>query len=343
MLTFKIFIKWLILGGCCSAASVAAWGQGCQTPPVQGTQPCAPNPVPCAHCTGTWTDNTGWTESLSSNNNPPAIGTYNVTGTFQASPAECSVVYQVSGTITQTWGGAGVGTTTLNLTGQNPNPSGYCGTIHIASTQSVNVTITNNGCDQANGTWSNSDGGNGNLTMTKPADTPDLSPTQTTSTICWWDQCGQPGGWTVVLFEDAIQSSKSMAGRQAYEWQNYPGNVQDSCWYQNSAYAVGGGGLSGGGWYVGYYFFDNRMDYDYVGMLPAMLAYYNGLNGGMNRVPCLMSIGQNMSLFTSAGSSQYFNDTLTLSLQNGGWYGVGKNGNQAWRQYACGGGACNPQ
>jgi len=173
------------------------------------------------------------------------------------------------------------------------------------------------------------------LSIQKPADVPDGNPAQRTSVVCWYDHCGPPADWTVMLFADVIQSSKSMAGRLAYEWQNYPGNVQDFCWYQDSAYVAGGGGLAGGGWFVGYYYFGNRIDYDYVGMLPAMFAYYNGLNGGMNRVPCDMSIGQNMSLFTHAGSSFYFSDTLTFSIQNGGWYGVAKNGVQAWRQYTC--------
>jgi hypothetical protein len=346
-MAFNKAIKQLIVVAGCVACSVAARGQGCQTPPVQGTTPCAPNPVPCAHCTGTWTDNYGWTYTLSSNTNPPAIGTYSVTGTMKASATDCSVVYTVSGTITQTSGGAGAGTTTLDLTGSDPDPAAgyYCPSDdeYVSAEQSVSVNIANNGCNSAEGTWSNSDGGNGSLSMTKPADVPDGNPAQTTSATCWWDQCGQPSDWTVVLFSDTIQSSKAMAGRQAYEWQNYPGNIQDSCWYQNSAYAKGGGGLSGGGWYVGFYYFGNVMDYDYVGMLPAMFAYYNGLNGGLNKVPCSMSIGQNMSLFTYTGSSQYFNDTLTLSIQSGGWYGVAKNGTQAWRQYTCGGGTCNPQ
>jgi len=342
MNTLRKCIRPLIWSLCCVAFAACASGQGCQTQTFQNPPPCVPNTIPCAHCTGTWTDNYGWTYNLTSNNNPPAIGTYNVTGTMQAPAADCSVVYQVSGTITQY---AALGQTSLSITGGSPNPSGDCPIdgLHIADLQGVSVNITNNGCDYASGTWDNSDGLNGRVTMTKPADVPDGNPAQATRAVCWLDQCTPGFPWTVVLFEDTIQSTKSMAGRQAYEWQNFPGNIQDNCQFPGTRYPNANGGLTGGGWYVGFYFFDNRMDYDYVGMGQIMIDYYNGLNGGMNRVPCVMNIGQNMSLFTNNGSSQYFNDTLTWSLQNGGWYGVAKNGIQAWRQYNCGRGTCQPQ
>jgi hypothetical protein len=90
----------------------------------------------------------------------------------------------------------------------------------------------------------------------------------------------------------------------------------DSCWYQNSAVPYAGGGLSGGGWFVGYYnYFASTMDYDHVGITADVVNYYNGYNGGMNMVPCSISRPQNMALFTSQGSSTYFSDTLVASIQ----------------------------
>lgn len=345
MIILRKLIQCLSAGLIALACAVSASGQGC------GSPQCSPNPVPCAHCTGTWSDNTGFTYNISSNNNPPMVGTYNVSGTMQASPADCSVVYQVSGTITQSWGGSGVGLTTLNLTGSNPSPSGSCSNDgqHISDYQYVDVSITNNGCDYASGSWSNSDGFQGNLTMTKPADIPDEFPTQTSSAVCWWDQgCG--GVWPVVLFEDTIGSSKSMAGRQAYEWQG--ASTQDTCWFQGSWFPPYG--LSGGGWYVGYYWgsgggagYSNKMEYDWVGLGPDTVTYYNGINvegstNAMNRVPCTMNAPQNMSLYTHTSSQEYLTDELTISIQQG-WYGVAKNGVQAWRQYTCSATSCQPQ
>jgi len=224
----------------CLGCAVCASGQGCADPP------CAPNPIPCAHCTGTWTDNYGWTWSLSSNNNPPGIGTYNVSGTLQAPSSDCSVVYQISGEISQTRGQDDVssGETALSLTGSNPSPSGYCGNTHISDEQGLTAMIANNICDFATGTRTNSDGFNGGVNMTKPSDLPDLFPTQTTADFCWGEQCPPAfqAPWSAFLFEDTIGSSKSMAGRQAYESQG--GGSQDNCWFQGSFFPPYG--LSGG-------------------------------------------------------------------------------------------------
>jgi hypothetical protein len=166
--------------------------------------------------------------------------------------------------------------------------------------------------------------------MSKPDDIPDENPTQSTSAFCWWDQspCGS-GYWSVFLFRDTIGSSKSTAGRQAYEWQAQAST--DTCTFPNSTYPAMS--LTGTGWWVGYYYFNNEMDYDYVGLDPQVVNYY--IQQG--RVPCTMSTPQTMDLFvnTSTGqysSRQYFTDTLTISIQQG-WYGIAKNGVQAWRQY----------
>lgn len=72
--------------GLLPVASVAVYGQGCGPGPgPTGTGPrCAPNPVPCAHCIGTWTDNFSWVYNLNSNADPPGPGTWLVTGTLLA-------------------------------------------------------------------------------------------------------------------------------------------------------------------------------------------------------------------------------------------------------------------
>jgi hypothetical protein len=132
-----------------------------------------------------------------------------------------------------------------------------------------------------------------------------------------------------------------MAGRQAYESQG--ASSQDNCWFRGSIWDPYG--LTGGGWFVGIDLFGNELDFDQIGVRPEVIAYYNGFNGGMNRVPCLMSAPQTMAVYTNTSSQPYTLNTLYVSLQVG-WYGVGKtSGNhiEAWRQYACGGGVCNPR
>ena len=314
--------------------SVCAYGQSCSPGPGPlGTGPrCGPNPVPCAQCTGTWTDNYGWTYNISSNNNPPYAGTYSVSGTLQ-SVGLCGALYQnSSGTLAQINGGDGPANTQLNITFSNPDPSGWCDLgngqyQHIADTQTISVNITNDDCDNASGSWSNSDGCpacSGNLAMTKPSDIPDLNPAETTSVVSWWSS--DP---TIMLYDETIGSSKSLAGRQVFEMSTAP---NDGCWYQDSLY--GKQDLTGGGWFVGYYYFNNRYEYDYVGMGYLRVPYYRGqVQNSVNRTPCLVTLPQTMKIYTRLGSQAYFNDTLYYNLPDQVNYGVSKNNVQAWRTY----------
>ena len=319
-----------IVAASMSFLSVCAYAQSCSPGPgPEGTGPrCGPNPVPCAYCTGTWTDNYGWVYTISSNNNPPSESTYSVSGTLQAPASYCSIRYQnvQSGTLSQTNGGSGPATTELNITFSNPTPTGTCSLNkqHISNTQTISVKITNDDCDNAAGTWSNSDGVNGNLSMTKPTDFPDLSPPETTSVVSWWTD--DP---TIMLYDETIGSSKSMAGRQVFEAAGAP---NDTCWFINSLYNYSD--LDGGGWYVGYYYFNNRFEYDYVGMFSSAVSYYKGLvPNSVNKTPCLVTVPQTMKIYSRSGSQAYFNDTLYWNLPDKVNYGVSKNNVQAWRTY----------
>ena len=127
-----------------------------------------------------------------------------------------------------------------------------------------------------------------------------------------------------MLFEDTLGSSKSMAGRQVYEAQN--GASNDSCWYSGSPYEPYH--LSGGGWYVGYYGFGNKVSFDYVGLDPQIYQWYYS----QGKTPCVMSAPQQMLIYKNGGSESYFQTTITISMQPP-WYGVAKNGVQAWRQF----------
>ena len=285
---------------------------------------CAPNPVPCAHCTGTWTDNFNWVYTISSRDYPPGPGSWLVTGTLRApanspgNPSSCAIVWQnvSSGTLQQTSGGSGAGMTRLNVTFSNPSPA-VCGTFRPAATQSTAVNITNDDCANASGTWSNSDGLSGNLAMTKPADIPTGG--ETTTAVSWYSL--DP---TIMLFQGGIPSSRSLAGRQVFEVAGVP---SDTCWQKlapNSLYAHAD--LTGGGWYVGYYYFDNSYHYDYVGMFSDAVKYYKGLvPNSINVTPCLVTLPQTMKIYTPTGSQSYFNTTLYWNLPDQVNYGVAKN------------------
>jgi len=205
-----------------------------------------------------------------------------VSGTVNVPPfvATCPhVIYQVSGSISQTFGSATTsGTTRITWSATSPSPSGSCAGSTPWPSVTHTGTITNDGCDSGNGTWSNSGGGNGTFTMSKPADVPDGSPAETTTPIAWWSS--DP---TIALYDNTIGSSKYMAGRQVVESAN--GASSDTCWFNGSIYTTASLGSTLAGWFVGFYYFNNRYEYDYVGMYSGAVSYYRS-NG---RTPCLVT------------------------------------------------------
>lgn len=222
-------LKWLNFAALFLALAVSAYGQepGCQTQPVKNTISCYPNPVPCAHCTGRWTDpvyGSVWT--LYSNVNPPSPGSYQVSGSvvLTAPPGCPQVTRTVTGTIEQI---SGTGTTNLTLNAYAPEPANTCGGSTPDATLQFTGAILNDTCDDAGGTFTDPGGDDVYLTMQKPADIPadDVSFMLVGSIamqqLCWLAS-GAVRGYHPILV--------CMAGRQAYEWQNYPDNVTDSCW-----------------------------------------------------------------------------------------------------------------
>jgi hypothetical protein len=308
-----------------AAMILVAPGLYAQVPGCTGPR-CTPNPVPCAHCAGSWTDNYGAKWAVTSNTMPAAMGVFSVSGTLQVSNpvAGCpAVTWTVSGTLTQTFGTAGSrGTTAAHWVGSSPSPSATCGGWTPFASVTFDGNILNDGCDFSSGTWSNSDGASGSFSMTKPTDYPDLSPAETSPAVYWWSTYP-----TVALFDQTIGSSKYLAGRQVFESPN--GSVSDTCWFSGSA--VDRGGLSGGGWYVGFYFFNNRWEYDYVGLTPAQIGYYRS----NSRTPCLITVPQAMNIYAydATSSSVYFTDTLYVNLPDLVNVGVARAGVAAWRTW----------
>lgn len=182
--------------------------------------------------------------------------------------------------------------------------------------------ITNNGCDTMSGSWTNSDGARGTFSMTKPTDLPDRSPAETSTAVAWWSLAP-----TIALFEQTIGSSKYMAGRQVFEAQL--GWAFDSCYFDGSIYDPYK--LSAGGWYVGFYFFNNKWEYDYVGITPGAINYYRL----KSRTPCLMHANQGMRMYSrdTSTSNEYFTDTVYVNLPDKLNYGVARAGVQAWRTW----------
>lgn len=321
-LILSLMGHFLVVAVMCLPASLTVLAQepSCAPGPgPNGTGPrCAPNTVPCAHCTGTWTDSTGAVWTVTSNNTPPYIGTWNVSGSVVA-PVQggCpSVKYTtVSGAISQVSGTSTAATTSIQWTATNPNPPNPC---HVSSF-TIDANILNDSCDALSGTYKSSNGNSGPISATKQADMPDGNPAETTTVTAWWSEYP-----TITLYEETIGSSKYMAGRQVYE---VAGTPNDTCWFLGSQHDHAD--LIGGGWFVGFYYFNNKYEYDYVGFLPDTVKYYRD----QRKVPCLATIPQTMRLYTNLGSQAYFNDTLYWNIPDNVNYGNAKNGVQAWRTW----------
>lgn len=221
----------------------------------------------------------------------------------------------------QTFGGTPP--TTFTWTGTNPQPNTLCNGVYPFSSITYQGGLASDGCDQASGTWTNSDGGHGSFTMAKPSDLPSG---ETSAAISWWSS--DP---TIMQYEQTHTSPSYLAGRQVYE---SPGpNQIDTCHFTGSMYqsAALGTTVNLGGWFVGYYYFDNRSDYDYVGMYSGAVQYYRD----MHKVPCEVALDQKMNICTHGCtfSSNYFSDVLYWNIPDNTNYGTARAGVQAWRTW----------
>ena len=294
-------------------------GQGCSAPP------CFPNTVPCAHCTGLWTDGPGGTWNLSSNNNPPTQSVYAVSGTAESAPIPgCQKrTYTVTGTITHN-----IPFAQLNVTASNPTPPpATCGGGIHPTTVQVTATLPNNSCNTLSGTWVNTfpggATGSGSFSATKPADLPDLSPPESSTPRAWSSQYGG----TVMQYQGDINATKSFAGRQVFEASG--GTATDGCWFPASNY--GPAQLTGGGWYVGHYIYGNQWNDDYVGYTGPQVQYYRLFM----RTPCQAVVPQQMRMYKNgtSASDPYSSGDLIYNLPDNTWVGTARNGVQAWRTY----------
>lgn len=329
----KFAILLLVIGGALSFTQLAA-AQGCAPP---DGPPCSPNPVPCAHCNGTWTDDDVWpnTYEVFSEPNPSAPRTYNVSGTATKSDLfgeACKFTYTISGTIVQTYG---TGTTELSwtmtdhnqtctYTDENGNPL-----VLDSVSFTFNGRMSNNSCDIAAGALRNVDGSydNPGLTMTKPADIPDRLPYETSTAVEW-----SPVEGTKLRFEGTIQASSSFAGRQVWESTGSAGGT-DSCWDQQAGLdgAASFVGVTGGGWYVGYFSFGSEYYPDVIGYPATYVDYYRS----RGKTPCSAIINQNMNLYTQGTSSfeLYKQNVLQVDILDSINIRVTRDGRSAQRQW----------
>lgn len=298
-----------------------------QYPGIDGCNPgpCA-NATPCRHCTGSWSDNIGYTWNITTN---LATGAVNGTASVPNPHIGCPVfVFQVSGTLTPTggWYPYISGNTRVYLHATNPSPSS-CGGV-VATNGTVDVNIRNNGCDIAAGVAQNDDG-TWYYNAYSMARIPDVPAGESTDPVGWWSLYP-----TFQQFRQTLQgqSGRPFDGRQVTE---APGQDHyDECYYQGAAdQGFSQFGVTGGWWIVGrwatppFHFYSNVWIDDYVGMTPALVNLYQ-----QSRAPCYAYAQQVMTICTNGPActykSQYFQGYITYTVNSDSII-AGRNGQYA--------------
>ncbi len=241
------------------------------------------NPVPCEHCTGTWTDDVGAVWTVTSDL-APTWGTWGVTGSLSApiGPGCPRASYSVEGWITQTWGSDSVyGATSFHWRAFNPAPYTPCGGLTPQASITYDGNIENNGCDKGSGTWTNSSGLGGSFSVSKP---PEIPWGESTTAVGW----SSVYGGSVQQWRQVLQGFGNFAGRQVTE--SPTGGDLDTCNFAGSG--VDNYHVTGGTWNVGFWFWDSTWGDDYVGWSGDRVTFYRS-NG---RPPCSASAGQGMNI-----------------------------------------------
>jgi len=266
------------------------------------------NPVSADNITGTWTDTTNATWSLTSS------GT-SVSGSVSVPNPGCSTVtWTVSGSITVPFQNDSVqGTTSFTWNASNPNPSGTCGGFTPFTSATLAGTIQNNGDDKGTGTFT-SPGGSFATTATKSPT--DAVMSETTNFVGFGTVTGY---LTVGQFRQVLNSSTGSTnifnGRQVSETTG-TGTAFDHCWFPGSSvpkFVT----VQGSTWNVGYYStLDNYWVDDYIGWNTVQVDYYrNHLTP--SSFPCDAQIPQIMKIATngtSGSTTQYTSDTITAII-----------------------------
>lgn len=295
----KILIAVLFVGAFTSVGMLAQ--PGCGSP---GT---CTNPVPVENITGTWTDTSGATWTLTTS------GT-SVSGSVSVPNAGCpTVTWSVSGSLTVPYQTDGVqGSTSFTWNASSPSPSGTCGGFTPWPSASFSGSIQNNGNDRAPGTFT-SPGGSFSDTASKSAD---VVGSETTNFVGFGSYTG---GQTVGQFRQTLNSASGSSdifeGRQVSETTG-TGTAFDNCWFPGSLvpkFVT----VQGSTWNVGYYStLANYWVDDYIGWNTSQVTYYRS-HLTPSSFPCSAQIPQVMHIATggtSGSTSVYTSDTITSTI-----------------------------
>jgi hypothetical protein len=222
-------------------------------------------PAACTNCSGTRTDNYGYTWILDTTGGQPGT----VSGSFTSNGVDgCpNTTRSVSGTHDRTNG-------QFNINATNPNPPAGTPCANgavIADFINYPGTIDSGGCNTGSGSWSNGQPPGGSFSWSKPCDVPSGDTTYYSN---FWGDSNQDVNTsepTVYLWYGQVNADRDFTGRTVMEQQGPPGN--DACWFEGSL-ALKFDHVTGGSWNVNTpALFYNGYAFDEVGWISQAVNY----------------------------------------------------------------------
>jgi hypothetical protein len=292
------------------------------------------DPVPVTFLSGSWIEDDSSSEWTLTANNGNQGQQGSVTGfVYVFAPPDawsCPVFnytaggYYSPGYIIDNFGG----TTSFTWTASNPTPNITCSGYTPVSGMTFQGTINNRGNDTGGGTWTNSSGLSGGLSIET-----NLILTPSSETV-------QFGGWvpglpTVANFSQTLNDNKPydpsdpysdmFQGRQVYEETQTPGT--DTCDSNGISPFAPFVAVTGGTWNVGYTPGNaNTYLWDSVGFFPARVEWYQ--QNMAASLPCTATVPQQMEIVNQVpgqGNNQYASHTLSVTVYSG-FINVSKDG-----------------
>lgn len=282
----------------------------------------------CANCSGN-----PWTDSAYNGHFYLDTHVNTVTGSAQYdSTPQCNGV-----TYSSVSGSYDTNTAEFNLTASSPNQASYSyygqyGIVYCTYASQIYLQGSMNiqGCDTADGSWSNSLGFSGYWHWSKACDVPDgyppgQGPTES-SLFKWWSSW--PNYGATSNFEIIVNADRDFGGRTIYE--NAGGNPNDGCWWPQSQVPQVSP-IMGGVWYLDGTWGYNQTGLDSIAQSDGAIHYYqrarpaNGLS-----MPCQADMPVLMKIKCNASNDQpYKFDWLSTAIdvtqvsntRDGAWSG----------------------
>lgn len=322
---------------------------------AQGHPACNPsagnciNPLPCADCSGQWTDN--YQDTFIINHDSQGVLTGS-SGTFNSPYVQnglCpAVTYTLNGQFVPVYGDSTTpGRTDFVFEATNPD-HGSTANCQVSTNTRFMGSIPSAGggggtnCGHADGTWTNSLGYSGTFRWDRACNVPSGNPAEKSTFVEWGNNYGQDANF--AAFTATISGNINWDGRDVIE---SAGAALDTCAIEGIAPPAVTGGL----WHVGILGIDtntstnllnNTYGLDFVGDTTATVTFIK--NRG---VSCRRTVEQIMKIFCSTPT--LWRDTMPYAYHTNRltrWYTLAADGSVTYKvgrgDDTCSEASCSP-